>query len=239
MNQQRLLDQINIFKSQSADLKASKLKALIDSLGNLNKTGNWAIGISGALGFDQLETSYVGAQKDYVSFLKHATATFNLPDDAPKWRAPPENISWFNLRWDLRQDRPLKLRWNGIIGGIRRLYLPFGRPESEKLQTRLRISPFSPARFGSSLLSEALSNFSKLCPVQSMVVESTSLSDSEPSGRWSLTLGEGVTAVDFLRCDIASAFESRAADILSVVQDSAVREIEFDGDVLWAYFGGA
>jgi len=239
MNRQRFLGRAAAFASQSANSKASKLKALIDSLGNSNKAGNWGIGISGALGFAQLEIRYAGAQKDYVSFLKHAAITLNLPDDAQKWRSPPENISWFNLRWDLRQDRPLELRRNGVIDGIRRLYRRFSQLESEKLQTRLRTSPFSPARFGSPVLSEALSKFSRLCPIESLIVESTGLSDSEPSGRWSLTLDEGVTAVDFLRCDIASAFESRAADILSVVQDSTVREIEFDGDVLWAYFGGA
>ncbi|HVA66981.1 MAG TPA: hypothetical protein VNK24_08660 [Elusimicrobiota bacterium] len=239
MNRQRFLDRVAAFASQSADLKASRLKALINSIGNQNKAGDWDIGISGALGFAQLETRHAGAQKDYGSFLKHAAAAFHLPGDAQKWRCPPENIPWLNVRWDLGQDRPLELRWHGAAGGIRRLHLPLNQSEAGKYQTSLYRGPFSPARFGSPLLSKALSTFSRLCPIESMIVESTSLSDSEPSGRWSLLLLEGVTAVDFLRCDIASAFESCAADILSVAQDDTVREIEFDGDILWAYFGKA
>ncbi len=236
MNQSQLFNRFKAICSAS-DLKFEYLKSIIETIDGPTQCGSWSIGISGRAGFSQIEISCTSAKKEYSSFLERATAALRLSIPIRQYRHLPKNIPWLTLRWDLLQDRLILVRCHT---GTVRLRVSFSSGKEEHWCTSLYQSSFSPSHFGNPILSNALFRFSELCSVQNMITEFTNLSDSipdEPSGRWILCLQEGTTAVDFLRCDIASRFRFFAADIICALGNAAVHAIEFDGDILWAHFG--
>jgi hypothetical protein len=90
---------------------------------------------------------------------------------------------------------------------------------------------FSAARFGDAALEKALAEFAALTGVSAMVFEPS-------SGRWSLPLGPGVAFSDFLRCDLSAAFTEQCGQYALLMRNSAVAEVAFDGEALWAFCAG-
>jgi hypothetical protein len=139
------------------------------------------------------------------------------------------------LRLALRSPDGLAAIWNSKASRWLRVELARRDRLGKTLRSfspKLRSARTLPAvDFSASIFEEpvasALAAFDALAPIGRIQIA--------PGRRsWTLNLAAPPAWPLFLRCDIASAFAPRAAQLSLLLRDARVVALDFDGDALWA-----
>lgn len=128
-------------------------------------------------------------------------------DEARFAGAPQAGRSWVDARWDAKAGR-----WGEIA-------VPSGARQ-------IRAKRFAAADFEEPVAS-ALKAFDELAEIATVQTQ---------AGRpgWTMVLAKPLPWPLFLRCDLASSFAPRAAQLSLLLRDARVAALDFDGEALWA-----
>ena len=233
MNLKETLDWLGAVQDSFPDLSLGTIQGVVERLGAGG--GRWEAGLAGGEGFSTVAVRYFGPASDFAAWLELAASQFGVRPEELRLSAPAEGFPWLSATWDLRSGQWRSARLlgqgprRGLAAGAR---LERGRKAPAPL--RCQSATFRPSELGEPALEKVLADFSRLCPVADRVA------DSSPDGppRWSLRLREGLPWSGFLRCDLSKGFSAGCSQSSFLMRRLQVRELAFEGDLLWAYCGG-
>lgn len=187
--------------------------------------GRWESSVSG-LGPMLAGLRFFGAG-DYGAFKKAAAKAFGLKAVLPE--SPALGFPWLSVSWDLGTGRRLALRVFGAGRPGQADAFDYGRKGEQLRRVPLKPKRFDPGIFEEPALERALTDFTSLCPAESLTVE--------PSG-WALKLEKPLRWPMFARCDVSAAFTPSSSQLALFLLDRKVTELTFDGEALWAHCRG-
>lgn len=187
--------------------------------------GRWEASVSG-LGPMLAGLRFFGAG-DYGAFKKAAAKALGLKAVLPE--APAPGFPWLSASWDLGTGRRIALRAFGGFKPGQAEAFDFGPKGEQTRRALLKPKRFDAKIFREPALERALTDFTSLCPADSLTLE--------PSG-WALRLERPVSWPLFARCDVSAAFTPSSSQLALFLLDRRVTELSFDGEALWAHCRG-
>ena len=216
MNGAQRRDWLKTVSECSPEWRLDGLTAVLARLDEDVAGGTWEGGVCNRPEAKTVAVRYFGTNGDFEAW-KRALSGISEVSAGVGAHPPAGGLPWLTIVWDAAAGRLER------VGPGKILYKPcrYSRREIED-----------------AAQAQVLADFDALCRIRDLVFQfSAGPGKPRPLGGWSLRLERPLAWPLFARLEMAASFAAESSRLSFFLLDRRVRELEFDGERIWAYFG--